>query len=188
MEAMRSEPPARGYLEAVKAMCHAHDALFILDEVSSGWRLSLGSAQEWLGVTPDRSTFAKSMSNGYAMGCVVGSREAMEPAARMFVSSSYWSETVGLAASIATIGELKRRNGPARFKEIGGKVRAALEQANRFGWRCGCSHRRPHPADAGIRPAGPRSEEAYRNALHPGDGEARHLLCDDVHGHARAHG
>ena len=129
MEAMRSEPPAPGYLEAVKAMCHANDALFILDEVSSGWRLSLGGAQEWLGITPDMSTFAKSMSNGYAMGCVVGSREAMEPAGRMFVSSSYWSETVGLAASIATIGELKRRNGPARFKEIGEKVRQALEAA-----------------------------------------------------------
>ena len=127
MEAMRSQPPKPGYLEAVKALCHANDALFILDEVSSGWRLSLGSAQEWLGVTPDMSTFAKSMSNGYAMGCVVGSREAMEPAGRMFVSSSYWSEAVGLAASIATITELKRRNGPARFREIGETVTAALQ-------------------------------------------------------------
>ena len=129
MEAMRSEPPPPGYLAAVKAMCHANDALFILDEVSSGWRLALGSAQEWLGVTPDISTFAKSMSNGYAMGCVVGSRAAMEPASRMFVSSSYWSETVGLAASIATITELKRRNGPARFRELGEKLRAALAEA-----------------------------------------------------------
>ena len=129
MEPMRSEPPAPGYLEAVKTVCHANDALFILDEVSSGWRLSLGGAQEWLGITPDMSTFAKSMSNGYAMGCVVGSREAMEPAGRMFVSSSYWSETVGLAASIATIGELKRRNSPAQFKGLGEKVRAALQGA-----------------------------------------------------------
>ena len=80
-------------------------------------------------MTPDMSTFAKSMSNGYAMGCVVGSRAAMEPASRMFVSSSYWSEAVGLAASIATISELKRRDGPARFKEIGEKVRAALQDA-----------------------------------------------------------
>ena len=75
------------------------------------------------------STFAKSMSNGYAMGCVVGSRAAMEPAGRMFVSSSYWSEAVGLAASVATITELKRRDGPARFKEIGGKVKTALQGA-----------------------------------------------------------
>lgn len=129
MEPMRSQPPARGYLDAVKEMCHANDALFILDEVSSGWRLSLGGAQEWLGVVPDMATFAKSMSNGYAMGCVVGSRAAMEPAGRMFVSSSYWSEAVGLAASVATIGELKRRNGPERFKEIGERVRDALQDA-----------------------------------------------------------
>ncbi len=129
MEPMRSEPPAPGYLEAVKALSHAHDALFILDEVSSGWRLSPGGAQDWLGVTPDISTFAKSMSNGYPMGCVVGSRAAMEPAGRMFVSSSYWSEAVGLAAAMATITELNRRNSAARFKEIGEKLRTALQDA-----------------------------------------------------------
>ena len=52
MEPMRSERPKDGYLEAVKDLCHANDALLIFDEVSSGWRISLGSAQEWLGITP----------------------------------------------------------------------------------------------------------------------------------------
>ena len=52
MEPMRSERPKEGYLEAVKDLCHANDALLIFDEVSSGWRISLGSAQEWLGITP----------------------------------------------------------------------------------------------------------------------------------------
>jgi glutamate-1-semialdehyde 2,1-aminomutase len=75
------------------------------------------------------SVFAKAMSNGYPMGCVVGSREAMEPADRMFISSSYWSDNVGLAASITTIRELKARDSTERFKEIGDKVRAALEEA-----------------------------------------------------------
>jgi glutamate-1-semialdehyde aminotransferase len=129
MEPMRSERPREGYLEAVKELCHANDALLIFDEVSSGWRISLGSAQEWLGVTPDMSVFAKAMSNGYPMGCVVGSREAMEPADRMFISSSYWSDNVGLAASVTTINELKRRNSTVRFKEIGEKVKVALEDA-----------------------------------------------------------
>ena len=96
MEPMRSERPRDGYLEEVKALCRANGSLLIFDEVSSGWRISLGSAQEWLGVTPDMSVFAKAMSNGYAMGCVVGSREAMEPADRMFISSSYWSDNIGL--------------------------------------------------------------------------------------------
>ena len=93
MEAMRFRTAAAGLPGSGESHVPTpNDALFILDEVSSGWRLALGSAQEWLGVTPDISTFAKSMSNGYAMGCVVGSRAAMEPASRMFVSSSYWSE------------------------------------------------------------------------------------------------
>lgn len=129
MEPMRSERPKEGYLEAVKELCHANDALLIFDEVSSGWRISLGSAQEWLGITPDMSVFAKAMSNGYPMGCVVGSREAMEPADRMFISSSYWSDNIGLAASVTTIKELKRRNSTERFKEIGEKVKVALEDA-----------------------------------------------------------
>ncbi len=129
MEPMRSERPKDGYLEAVKELCHANDALLIFDEVSSGWRISLGSAQEWLGITPDMSVFAKAMSNGYPMGCVVGSREAMEPADRMFISSSYWSDNIGLAASVTTINELKRRNSTEFFKEIGDKMAAALQDA-----------------------------------------------------------
>ena len=129
MEPMRSERPKEGYLEAVKDLCHANDALLIFDEVSSGWRISLGSAQEWLGITPDMSVFAKAMSNGYPMGCVVGSREAMEPADRMFISSSYWSDNIGLAASVTTINELKRRNSTEFFKEIGEKMAAALQDA-----------------------------------------------------------
>ncbi|MCY4528970.1 MAG: aminotransferase class III-fold pyridoxal phosphate-dependent enzyme [Chloroflexi bacterium] len=129
MEPMRSERPKEGYLEAVKELCHANDALLIFDEVSSGWRISLGSAQEWLGITPDMSVFAKAMSNGYPMGCVVGSREAMGPADRMFISSSYWSDNIGLAASVTTINELKRRNSTEFFKEIGEKMAAALQDA-----------------------------------------------------------
>ncbi len=129
MEPLRSSLPAAGYLEGVKDLAHAHRAVLIFDEVSCGWRISLGGAQEYLGVVPDMSVFAKAMSNGYPMGCVVGSREAMAPAGRMFVSSSYWSDNIGLAASLTTINELKRRDSTSRFKEIGENVRAALTEA-----------------------------------------------------------
>jgi glutamate-1-semialdehyde aminotransferase len=85
--------------------------------------------QQFLGVTPDMTVVAKAMSNGFPMGAVVGARKWMEPAARMFISSSYWSDNVGLAASITTIRELKRRNSAARFNEIGEKLRAAFNRA-----------------------------------------------------------
>ena len=63
------------------------------------------------------------------MGAVVGSREVMQPAEDMFISSSYWSDNVGITASITTIRELKRRESPKRFKEIGENIRAALKYA-----------------------------------------------------------
>ena len=129
MEPMRSELPAEGYLERVKDLARAHDVVLIFDEVTCGWRISVGGAQEYLGVTPDMTVLAKAMSNGYPMGVVVGSKDVMEPAGRMFISSSYWSDNIGLAASITTIRELKRRDSATRFKDIGDKLTSALNGA-----------------------------------------------------------
>jgi len=126
MEPLRSTLPELGFLEGVKELAHAHGAILIFDEVSCGWRLSVGGVQEYLGVTPDMTVLAKAMSNGYPMGAVVGSREVMEPASRMFVSSSYWSDNIGLTAALTTIRELKRRDSAAFFLETGEKLRQAL--------------------------------------------------------------
>ncbi|MEZ4860738.1 MAG: aminotransferase class III-fold pyridoxal phosphate-dependent enzyme [Caldilineaceae bacterium] len=129
MEPARSELPPAGYLEGVKALAANHDVILIFDEVSCGWRLAIGGVQQVVGVTPDMTVVAKAMSNGYPMGAVVGSRAVMEPAARMFISSSYWSDNIGLVAALTTIRELKRRDSEARFKEIGEKLRTALNGA-----------------------------------------------------------
>lgn len=126
MEPLRSKLPPAGYLDGVKTLARKHDVILIFDEVSCGWRLSIGGVQKYLGVTPDMTVVAKAMSNGYPMGAVVGSREVMEPADRMFVSSSYWSDNVGLVAALTTIRELKRRDSEARFRKIGEKLRASL--------------------------------------------------------------
>ena len=127
MEPMRSELPPPGYLEGVKALARAHGALLIFDEVSCGFRPHIGGVQAYLGVTPDMTVLAKAMSNGYPMGAVVGSRAAMEPAGRMFISSSYWSDNLGLAASLTTIRELERRDSARRFEALG---KALIEQLN----------------------------------------------------------
>ncbi|MFT5196380.1 MAG: glutamate-1-semialdehyde 2,1-aminomutase [Candidatus Promineifilaceae bacterium] len=129
MEPFRSELPPPGYLEGVKRLCQEHGALLIFDEVSCGWRMHIGGAQAFVGVTPDMTVLAKAMSNGYPMGAVVGSRAAMEPAKNMFISSSYWSDNIGLIATITTIRELQRRDSAKRFEEIGESLRKTLNQA-----------------------------------------------------------
>ena len=69
------------------------------------------------------------MSNGYPMGTVVGTSKVMEMASRMFISSSYWSDNIGLVAALTTIRELKQRNSETRFKEIGDKLIKGINEA-----------------------------------------------------------
>ena len=56
--------PRPGYLQAVAELCRRHGALFVFDEVITGFRLALGGAQSYYGVTPDLATFGKAIDNG----------------------------------------------------------------------------------------------------------------------------
>ena len=129
MEPMRSELPPAGYPAGVKKLCQDHGAVLIFDEVSSGFRIRLGGVQEYVGVTPDMAVFAKAISNGYPMAAVVGRREVMEPAGRMFISSTYWSDTIGLRAALTTIQELRRRDVPAYLHRLGVDLQHRLNEA-----------------------------------------------------------
>ncbi|EAQ78074.1 aspartate aminotransferase family protein [Blastopirellula marina] len=129
MEPLRSELPQEGYLAAVAKMTREHGAVFVMDEVSAGLRFSSGGAQKYLGVTPDVAVFAKSLANGYPMAAVVGKREVMEASARMFISSTYWSDTIGLRAALTTLQEVQSRDVPAQLWSFGAKLKSGLNQA-----------------------------------------------------------
>jgi glutamate-1-semialdehyde 2,1-aminomutase len=129
MEPMRTEMPPEGYLQGVRNLADKYGVILIFDEVSCGWRIALGGVQEVVGVTPDLTVFAKAMSNGYPMAAVVGRRAVMEPMERMFISSAYWDDNVGIAAALATIGELERIDAPALFERLGAAFRARIDAA-----------------------------------------------------------
>ena len=139
MEPMRSDYPPQNYLSKVKEIAKENKAILIFDEVSSGWRISIGGAQKALKVTPDISVFSKAMSNGFPMGAVVGSTKVMEPASRMFLSSSYWSDNIGLAASVATINVLNKNNSEVWFKDFGATFKQKLnEVCNNYDLNIAC--------------------------------------------------
>jgi glutamate-1-semialdehyde aminotransferase len=147
MEPLRSEEPPAGYLAAVARLCREHGAVLIFDEVSSGFRIRLGGVQEYVRVTPDMAVFAKAISNGYPMAAVAGKRAVMEPAGRMFISSTYWSDTIGLRAALTTIRELRRREVPAYLHRLGSELQQRLNAAAReTGLAVRCGGLSVHPA------------------------------------------
>ncbi|MFO1022391.1 MAG: aminotransferase class III-fold pyridoxal phosphate-dependent enzyme [Planctomycetales bacterium] len=129
MEPARSEMPPEGYLDEVARLTRQYGAVLIFDEVTTGFRPAADGVQSVLGVVPDLAVFAKSISNGYPMGCVVGSREVMQHAAQMFISSTYWSDTIGLRAALTTLREIRRRDVPAKVQQFGTQLQEGLESS-----------------------------------------------------------
>jgi len=108
MEPMSFVDPALGYLQDVKDMAHRHGALFILDEIITGFRFHIGGAQSMFGITPDLSTFGKSMGNGFPISAVVGRADIMREMEDIFFSFTFGGEGISLAASIAVIEKMER--------------------------------------------------------------------------------
>jgi glutamate-1-semialdehyde 2,1-aminomutase len=71
-------PPRDGYLQRLADLAHDHGALFILDEVVTGFRYARGGCQEYYGLKPDISTFGKALGAGFPIGAVTGSRAILD--------------------------------------------------------------------------------------------------------------
>ena len=123
MEPSRYHAPEPGSLEFVRDRAHQHGALLIFDEISIGWRLCFGGAHLKFGVDPDMAVFAKALGNGHPMAAVIGTRDAMAGAHESFVSSTYWTESVGPAAALAVIDVMRQINVPDHVAHVGTAVR-----------------------------------------------------------------
>ncbi len=122
MEPMNFVEPAPGFLEGVRDLAHAHGALFVLDEIITGFRFDLGGAQKLFSVTPDLAAFGKSMGNGYPISAVVGRADVMRQMEEVFFSSTFGGDALSLAASLATIRKMQREPVHDHLWRTGGRV------------------------------------------------------------------
>ena len=102
--------PRPEFLQVLRQQCTEHGALLIFDEVITGFRHALGGYQSIAGVTPDLSTFAKAMANGYPIAALVGRAQYMDrfgPGGGIFFAGTYNGHPVGVAAALATIAILE---------------------------------------------------------------------------------
>jgi glutamate-1-semialdehyde 2,1-aminomutase len=128
MEPMNVEYPKDNFLEKVKELAHKNNALLIFDEMITGFRYSMGGAQELFGVTPDLATFGKGMANGYPLSVVVGSNEIMQKMEDIFFSGTFGGETLSLAAANSVIDKYKKHDITGHFKEIGSYLIKQLQK------------------------------------------------------------
>ena len=110
MEPMMFEYPIKNFLEEVKKVAHEHDALLVFDEVQTGFRWSLGGAQETFGTTADLTAWGKAMANGMPLGAISGKSEFMRVFEDIFYSTTFAGETLSLAAFKATVTEMQEKN------------------------------------------------------------------------------
>ena len=128
LEVQRSDPPAPGFLEGVRALATKHGAVLVFDECTSGFRRPMGGMHLHYGVDPDIATFGKTLGNGYAINAIIGRTEVMQAAQTTFISSTFWTERIGPTAALATLAAMEQEDAPARVHQIGVKVQQRWQE------------------------------------------------------------
>ena len=102
-------PPAPGFLAGLRRLCTENGALLIVDEVMTGFRLSLGGAQQVYGITPDLTTLGKILGGGLPCGAFGGRADVMDylaPLGPVYQAGTLSGNPLAMAAGIATIAHL----------------------------------------------------------------------------------
>ncbi len=121
--------PKKGYLKAVREITKEHDVLLIFDEVITGFRLSLGGAQGYYGITPDLTTLGKIIGGGFPIGIFGGRRDLIEqvaPSGGIYQAGTFNGSPVSLAAGMTTLDVMEKEKILDRLNATGDQMRKAL--------------------------------------------------------------
>ena len=134
-------PPKKGFLRAVREITEKYGALLIFDEVITGFRLSIGGAQELYGITPDITALGKIVGGGMPLAAYGGRHEIMEqvaPLGAVYQAGTLSGNPIATAAGIAQITEIERT--PDLYAALERKTSALEAAARKAGLnvnRCG---------------------------------------------------
>lgn len=127
--------PADDFLPRVQAICQREGALFILDEMITGFRWALGGARQVYQLQPDLATYGKAIGNGFSVSALIGKPEIMRLGGllhddpRVFLMSyTHGAELVGLAAAQATIQTYRTQPVVETLYRQGERLRGGLER------------------------------------------------------------
>lgn len=123
--------PAEGYLQGMREICDQYDIALIFDEVITGFRVSLGGAQQYFNITPDLSIFAKAMGSGYPISAITGKRKWMNVIedGKVIHAGTMNSSNATVAAALATIEVLETEAPYERLYSLGKRLMRGLKVA-----------------------------------------------------------
>ena len=114
--------PAAGFLDAIRGLCTRHGAVMIVDDVRAGFRLHVGGSLQHFGVTPDMTVYSKALANGYPLSAMLGADWLRKSAREVFVTGTFFTQAVPIAAAIATLDEIVRRDAIAHMDRVGRRL------------------------------------------------------------------
>ena len=127
---MNCVPPAPGFLEGLREQCDKHGVVLIFDEVMTGFRVALGGAQAYYGVTPDLTTFGKIIGGGMPVGCFGGKREIMHciaPLGPVYQAGTLSGNPLAMAAGLTTLRLIKRPGFHAELTDYTSRMLQGLQ-------------------------------------------------------------
>lgn len=119
-------PPRPGFLEGLREICDEEGAVLIFDEVMTGFRVSLGGAQEAFGITPDLTTLGKIVGGGLPVGAFGGRADIMAyvaPEGPVYQAGTLSGNPLAVAAGLAVLNNLQ----PALYETLTANTRYLIE-------------------------------------------------------------
>lgn len=105
--------PKKGYLLEMRKMTKEHNVPLIFDEIITGFRMSIGGAQQYFGIRPDITTLGKALGNGFVISAVGGRRDILDqlaPLGKVYEASTFAGNPVSVVAAKTTLNTLKKIN------------------------------------------------------------------------------
>ncbi|MGL5343869.1 MAG: glutamate-1-semialdehyde 2,1-aminomutase [Plesiomonas sp.] len=129
---MNCIPPEEGFLQGLRALCDQFGALLIIDEVMTGFRVALGGAQAYYGVTPDITCLGKIIGGGMPVGAFGGRRDVMAhiaPTGPVYQAGTLSGNPIAMAAGYACLTELAKAGNEARLNALTVRLAEGLRAA-----------------------------------------------------------
>lgn len=124
--------PQDGFLQILREVTDKYGSVLIFDEVISGFRLTLGGAQEYFGIIPDMTCLGKIIGGGFPVGAFGGRKDIMQhlaPCGNVYQAGTLSGNPIAMTAGLATLEQLQQPNFYTKLNSHANQAIQAMHEA-----------------------------------------------------------